>query len=122
MLNCGSLLESVILQYALCLYSSNPYDMDKDDKEDDKDDDNDSSTATPVPGSPAVSISTNKSDEDKEDGDVKKLLPYPTSSDINSRLRRVVTCYQRTNRKVEMRNEVSSTDFLQIETLIMELI
>ena len=99
---------------------------DKDDKDEDKDDED--SNHTPLPSSPAVSCSTTRSDDDKsdekdkddkdkddkddlsKDGDGKdpnKLyLSYPSASDINGRLRRVVTSYQRSNRKIEMRNEV----------------
>ncbi|XP_042238022.1 chromodomain-helicase-DNA-binding protein 7-like isoform X2 [Homarus americanus] len=87
----------------------NEDDMDKDDKEDDKDDED--SNQTPLPSSPAVSTSTSKSDDDKCDekdeksGTDKKLQHFPTTSDINGRLRRLVTSYQRNNRKNDLRHE-----------------
>lgn len=94
--------------------------MEKDDKDiKDEENDEEDSNPTPLPSSPAVSSSTTRSDDDKfdekednnkDDPDNKDpnklLLSYPSASDINGRLRRVVTSYQRTNRKIEMRNEV----------------
>lgn len=85
--------------------------MDKDDKEDKDDEKEDEdSNHTPLPSSPAVSCSTTRSDDDKsddkdKDDPSKQFLSFPSASDINGRLRRVVTSYQRSNRKMEMRNE-----------------
>lgn len=87
----------------------NEDDLDKEDKDDDKDDED--SNQTPLPSSPAVSTSTSKSDDDKCDekdekttGE-KKLLNFPSTSDLNGRLRRLVTTCQRNNRKNDLRNE-----------------
>lgn len=95
----------------------NEDDMEKEDREDEKDDED--SNQTPLPSSPAVSTTTSKSDDDKCDekddksSADKKFVNFPSTSDINGRLRRLVTCYQRNNRKNDLRNEakvrVSST-------------
>ena len=80
--------------------------MDKDDKDDEKDDED--SNQNTLPSSPAISCSTNKSDEDtKSEGGKtdEKKDPFPSASDINCRLRRLITSYQRNNKKLEMRNE-----------------
>ncbi|KAK8737028.1 hypothetical protein OTU49_004766 [Cherax quadricarinatus] len=87
----------------------NEDDMDKEDKEDEKDDED--SNPTPLPSSPAVSTSTSKSDDDKFDEKEdkamsdKKLVHFPSTSDINGRLRRLVTSYQRNNRKNDLRHD-----------------
>ncbi|XP_071513861.1 uncharacterized protein [Panulirus ornatus] len=93
----------------------NEDDMEKEDREDDKDDED--SNQTPLPSSPAVSTTTSKSDDDKFDekddksSADKKFLNFPSTSDINGRLRRLVTCYQRNNRKNDLRNEAKVRGF-----------
>lgn len=83
--------------------------MEKEEDKDDDKDDSDSNQTTPA-ASPAVSSVTTKSEEDpirEREKRESKYLPFPSSSDINGRLRRLVTSYQRNNKKMEMRKEAN---------------
>lgn len=82
-----------------------------DDDEGDKEkrgggDGDDSDSSQTIPASPAVSNVTNKSEDDRKENS-SSLLPFPSASEINGRLRRLVTSYQRTNKKMEMRKEAN---------------
>ncbi|XP_050399765.1 chromodomain-helicase-DNA-binding protein 9 isoform X2 [Patella vulgata] len=73
---------------------------DNDDKNDDDDDDDDEASMASAPDTKKKPAPPSEDFGDK--------LPFPGTSELNSRLRRLITCYQRTNKKRIMEMEMQA--------------